>query len=109
MYCRCSGCFRYYAGLATKPQGEIRSILGTAGNINRQRTDWGLWSDHPRNYPLLMAAWSWLRHFAGNTRVLKPGIHPLTAIMLAEILQEAGLPNGVVNIAPGWRVLMWVM
>ena len=98
-----AACFRYYAGLATKPQGEtvevpapsvtsiVREPIGVCGQII------------PWNYPLLMAAWKLAPALcAGNTCVLKPSeCTPLTAIMLAEILQEAGLPNGVVNIVPG--------
>ncbi|MBI1270721.1 aldehyde dehydrogenase family protein [bacterium] len=98
-----AACFRYYAGLATKPQGEtvevpapsvtsiVREPIGVCGQII------------PWNYPLLMAAWKLAPALcAGNTCVLKPSeFTPLTAIMLAEILQEAGLPNGVVNIVPG--------
>lgn len=98
-----AACFRYYAGLATKPHGEtvevpapsvtsiVREPIGVCGQII------------PWNYPLLMAAWKLAPALcAGNTCVLKPSeFTPLTAIMLAEILQEAGLPNGVVNIVPG--------
>jgi aldehyde dehydrogenase (NAD+) len=57
----------------------------------------------PWNFPLLMAAWKLAPALAtGNTAVLKPAeTTPLTALLLAEILQEAELPDGVVNIIPG--------
>jgi aldehyde dehydrogenase (NAD+) len=57
----------------------------------------------PWNFPLLMAAWKLAPALAtGNTAVLKPAeTTPLTALLLAEIVQEAGLPAGVVNIIPG--------
>jgi len=57
----------------------------------------------PWNFPLLMAAWKLAPALAcGNTCVLKPAeTTPLTALMLAEILQECGLPDGVVNIVTG--------
>ena len=57
----------------------------------------------PWNFPLLMAAWKLAPALAcGNTAVLKPAeTTPLTALLLAEIIQEAELPAGVVNIMPG--------
>ncbi len=57
----------------------------------------------PWNFPLLMAAWKLAPALAtGNTAVLKPAeTTPLTALILAEIIQEAGLPDGVVNIVAG--------
>ena len=57
----------------------------------------------PWNFPLLMAAWKLAPALAcGNTCVLKPAeTTPLTALVLAEIMQEVGLPDGVVNIVTG--------
>jgi aldehyde dehydrogenase (NAD+) len=57
----------------------------------------------PWNFPLLMAAWKLAPALAcGNTAVLKPAeTTPLTALLLAEICQEAGLPDGVVNVVTG--------
>ena len=57
----------------------------------------------PWNFPLLMAAWKLAPALAcGNTCVLKPAeTTPLTALVLAEIIQEVGLPDGVVNIVTG--------
>jgi aldehyde dehydrogenase (NAD+) len=57
----------------------------------------------PWNFPLLMAAWKLAPALAcGNTCVLKPAeTTPMTALLLAEILQECGLPEGVVNIVTG--------
>jgi betaine-aldehyde dehydrogenase len=98
-----ANCFRYYAGLITKPTGQqvevpapsfttvVREPIGVCGQII------------PWNYPLLMAAWKLAPALAaGNTCVLKPSEYtPLTAIRLAEILSELELPNGVVNIVLG--------
>ena len=58
----------------------------------------------PWNFPLLMAAWKIAPALAaGNTVVLKPAeTTSLTALKLAEIIQEAGLPPGVVNIVTGF-------
>src|SRR5205085_2367023 len=87
--------FFYYAGWADKlayafPNRNV-SAVGVAGQII------------PWNFPLLMAAWKIAPALAaGNTVVLKPAeTTPLTALMLAEILQEAELPPGVVNIVTG--------
>jgi aldehyde dehydrogenase (NAD+) len=88
--------FFYYAGWADKldyafPNRKMES-LGVAGQII------------PWNFPLLMAAWKIAPALAcGNTVVLKPAeTTSLTALKLAEIIQEAGLPDGVVNIITGF-------
>ncbi len=87
--------FFYYAGWADKLEyavpGQRFQSLGVAGQII------------PWNFPLLMAAWKIAPALAtGNTVVLKPAeTTPLTALLLAEVLQEAGLPDGVVNIITG--------
>lgn len=87
--------FFYYAGWADKleyafPNRKPKPI-GVAGQII------------PWNFPLLMAAWKIAPALAaGNTVVLKPAeTTPLTALKLAEIIQQSGLPNGVVNIITG--------
>ena len=87
--------FFYYAGWADKleyafPNRKVES-LGVAGQII------------PWNFPLLMAAWKIAPALAtGNTVVLKPAeTTPLTALILAEIIEESGLPAGVVNIVTG--------
>lgn len=87
--------FFYYAGWADKlnyafPGRNARS-LGVAGQVI------------PWNFPLLMAAWKIAPALAcGNTVVLKPAeTTPLTAIKLAEVIADAGLPPGVVNIVTG--------
>ncbi len=87
--------FFYYAGWADKLDyafpGRQAHALGVAGQII------------PWNFPLLMAAWKIAPALAcGNTVVLKPAeTTPLTALKLAEIIQEAELPPGVVNIITG--------
>lgn len=90
-----AGHFFYHAGWADKlnyafPNRQPQS-LGVAGQII------------PWNFPLLMAAWKIAPALAtGNTVVLKPAeTTPLTALKLAEVIQEAGLPEGVVNIITG--------
>ncbi|MCW3118015.1 MAG: betaine-aldehyde dehydrogenase [Chitinophagaceae bacterium] len=87
--------FFYYAGWADKMEyafpNRRTEPLGVAGQII------------PWNFPLLMAAWKIAPALAtGNTVVLKPAeTTPLTALKLAEIIQESDLPPGVVNIITG--------
>ncbi len=87
--------FFYYAGWADKLPyagcGPDPKPVGVAGQVI------------PWNFPLLMAAWKLAPALAtGNTCVLKPAeTTPLTALLLAEILQQAELPPGVVNIITG--------
>jgi aldehyde dehydrogenase (NAD+) len=87
--------FFYYAGWADKLEyafpNRNAEPLGVAGQII------------PWNFPLLMAAWKIAPAIAtGNTVVLKPAeTTPLTALKLAEIIEESGLPSGVVNIITG--------
>jgi len=89
--------FFYHAGWADKlgyaGYGPHPKPLGVAGQVI------------PWNFPLLMAAWKIAPALAcGNTVVLKPAeTTPLTALVLAEICQQADLPPGVVNIVPGAR------
>jgi aldehyde dehydrogenase (NAD+) len=88
--------FFYYAGWADKLRYAIHGSehpvpVGVVGSII------------PWNFPLLMAAWKIAPAIAcGNTIVLKPAeTTPLTALLLAEICEEAELPPGVVNIVTG--------
>lgn len=98
-----ANCFRYYAGLATKPHGQtfdvpapsqtftVREPIGVCGQIV------------PWNYPLLMATWKLAPALAaGNVCILKPAeLTPLSAIRLAMLLEELEFPPGVVNIVLG--------
>jgi aldehyde dehydrogenase (NAD+) len=88
--------FFYYAGWADKleyafPARGTPRPVGVAGQII------------PWNFPLLMAAWKLAPALAaGNTAVLKPAeTTPLTALLLAQVMQEAELPPGVVNVVTG--------
>jgi 5-carboxymethyl-2-hydroxymuconate semialdehyde dehydrogenase len=96
--------FRYYAGWVNKLTGDtnpsdeaffnftLREPVGVCGQII------------PWNFPLLLAAWKLAPALAcGNTCVLKPAEQtPLTALRLGELLEEADVPAGVVNIVPGF-------
>ncbi len=99
-----AGCFRYYAGLATKPSGQtfetsdvnvqtitVREPIGVCGQII------------PWNYPLLMAVWKLAPGLAaGNCCILKPSeLTPWSAVRLFELIDEVGFPPGVVNLVLG--------
>jgi len=99
-----AGCFRYYAGLITKPQGQtfevpdpnittmvVREPIGVCGQII------------PWNYPLLMAAWKLAPGLAaGNCCILKPAeATPLTAIKLFELIAQVGSPPGSAQLLLG--------
>jgi phenylacetaldehyde dehydrogenase len=102
--------FHYMAGWATKIEGNtinisvpympganfhsytLREPVGVVGQII------------PWNFPLLMAAWKLGPSLTtGNCVVLKPAEQtPLSALLLAELIAEAGIPDGVVNVVPGF-------
>ncbi|MFK2825552.1 aldehyde dehydrogenase family protein [Bacillus sp. B190/17] len=96
-------CFRYYAGLIMTPDGEtyqvpedvqamvVREPVGVTGLIV------------PWNFPLLMSVWKIAPALAaGNTIVYKPAEStPITAMKLVEIIEEVGVPKGVVNLVMG--------
>ncbi|MEH6938090.1 aldehyde dehydrogenase family protein [Bacillus sp. JJ664] len=98
-----AACFRYYAGLITKPDGftyhvadpmqamVVREPVGVCGLIV------------PWNYPLLMSVWKIAPALAaGNTIVFKPSeVTPVTPKKLFEIFEEVGIPNGVANMVMG--------
>ncbi|SES91240.1 aldehyde dehydrogenase (acceptor) [Oceanobacillus limi] len=99
-----AGVFRYYAEIADKDGGEIidspipnsiskvvKEPVGVCGQIT------------PWNYPLLQASWKLAPALVtGNTLVMKPSeITPLTTVKVFELMEEAGVPNGVANLVLG--------
>lgn len=96
--------FEYYAGLADKIHGDTIPVNGNFFNYTLREPTGVVGQIIPWNFPLLMAAWKLGPALAtGCTVVLKPAEQtPLTALKLGEILIEAGLPPGVVNIIPGF-------
>jgi betaine-aldehyde dehydrogenase len=100
---RTAACFRYFGGMADKLQGDVvpveagflnyllREPLGVVGQVV------------PWNFPLMFTSWKMGPALAaGNTIVMKPAeITPLTSLKIAELMSEAGMPDGVVNILPG--------
>ncbi|HEV2148197.1 MAG TPA: aldehyde dehydrogenase family protein [Longimicrobiaceae bacterium] len=97
-------CFRYYAGWADKVEGEVIPVSGSFLNYTRREPVGVCGQIIPWNYPFQMAAWKVAPALAmGNTVVLKPAEQtPLTALELARIAEEAGLPAGVLNVVPGF-------
>ncbi len=98
-----ANCFRYYAGLVTKPTGQtydvpdnmqamtVREPIGVCGQIV------------PWNYPLLMGAWKLAPALAaGNCVVFKPAeVTPLSIHRLFELMEPLGFPPGVINLVLG--------
>lgn len=97
-------CFEYYGGLATKVLGQVNPVPDNALSLSLKEPVGVAAQIIPWNYPLLMAAWKLAPAIAaGCTCVLKPAEQtPLTALMLAGYLADAGLPPGVVNIITGY-------
>ncbi len=101
---RTAATFRYFGGMADKLQGSVvpveqgflnyvlREPVGVVGQIV------------PWNFPLMFTSWKMGPALAaGNTIVLKPAeLTPLSTLRIAELMAEAGLPEGVVNIVPGY-------
>ncbi len=96
--------FAYYGGWADKVYGQTIPVADTFFAYTLREPHGVCGQIIPWNFPLLMAAWKLAPALAcGNTTVLKPAEQtPLTALRLAEILLEADLPPGVVNIVTGF-------
>ncbi len=96
--------FEYFAGWATKIEGETIPVPGQMFNYTLREPVGVCGQIIPWNFPLLMAAWKLAPALAaGNTVVLKPAEQtPVTALELAKLIQEAGFPEGVVNVVPGF-------
>jgi len=97
--------FRYYAGWVTKLDGGTQqtSFPGTYLSYTLRQPVGVVGQIIPWNFPLLMASWKVAPALAcGNTVVLKTSEEtPLSALLLAEVLQEAEIPAGVFNVVPG--------
>ncbi|HEY8313633.1 MAG TPA: aldehyde dehydrogenase family protein [Candidatus Baltobacteraceae bacterium] len=98
-----ANCFRYYAGLATKPHGQTFDVPAPSQTFVVREPVGVCAQIIPWNYPLLMAAWKLAPALAaGNTCILKPSeLTPLTALRLAMIFEELEFPPGVVQIVLG--------
>jgi len=97
-------CFRYYAGWADKIHGKTIPIEGNYFCYTRHEPIGVVGQIIPWNFPILMQAWKWGPALAtGCTVILKPAEQtPLTALAVARLAQEAGFPDGVINVVPGF-------
>ena len=96
-------CFEYYAGAADKIFGETNETVGSGWNLTFREPVGVASQIIPWNFPIVMASWKLAPALAaGCSVVLKPARQtPLTALALAQICQEAGVPDGVVNVVTG--------
>ncbi len=97
-------CYRYYAGWADKIHGKTIPVEGNFFCYTKHEPVGVVGQIIPWNFPLLMQAWKWGPALAtGCTVVLKPAEQtPLTALRVAQLAQEAGVPDGVLNVVPGF-------
>jgi len=97
-------CLRYYAGWADKLHGQTIPVRGNYFTYTRREPVGVVGQIIPWNFPMLMVAWKWGPALAaGNTIVMKPAEQtPLSCLRMAKLAQEAGFPDGVINVVPGY-------
>jgi aldehyde dehydrogenase (NAD+) len=97
-------CYRYFAGWADKIHGKTIPIDGDFLCYTRHEPIGIVGQIIPWNFPMLMMAWKLAPALAtGNTVLLKPAEQtPLSALRIGELIVEAGFPEGVVNVLPGF-------
>src|SRR5690348_7144388 len=97
-------CFRYYAGWVRKQYGETIPVDGPYFNYTLREPVGVVGAIVPWNFPLQIAAWKVAPALAcGCSVVLKPSeLTPLNALRFAEIVMEAGVPEGVLNVVTGY-------
>ena len=97
-------CLRYYAGYADKIHGQTIPVRGNYFTYTRREPVGVAGQIIPWNFPMLMVAWKWGPALAaGCTVVMKPAEQtPLTCLRMARLAQKAGIPDGVINIVPGY-------
>lgn len=98
------GQFRYFAGWTTKMVGQTIPVSKDSFNYTRHEPVGVAGQIIPWNFPFMMSAWKIAPALAtGCTVILKPAEQtPLSALYLAELIIEAGFPEGVINIVPGF-------
>jgi len=97
-------CLRYYAGYADKIHGQTIPVRGNYFTYTRREPVGVVGQIIPWNFPMLMASWKWGPALAaGCTVVMKPAEQtPLTCLRMARLAQKAGIPDGVINVVPGY-------
>ena len=100
---RTAACYRYFGGMADKFQGETIPVEAGFLNYTLREPVGVVGQVVPWNFPLMFTSWKMAPALAaGNTIVMKPAeVTPLTSLKIAELMREAGLPDGVVNMVPG--------
>jgi aldehyde dehydrogenase (NAD+) len=95
---------RYYAGYADKIQGETIPVRGNYFTYTLKQPVGVIGQIIPWNFPMLMVGWKWGPALAaGCTIVMKPAEQtPLTCLRMAQLAKEAGIPDGVINVVPGY-------
>ncbi len=95
---------RYYAGYADKIHGQTIPVRGNYFCYTRKEPVGVVGQIIPWNFPMLMVAWKWGPALAaGCTIVMKPAEQtPLTCLRMARLAQKAGIPDGVINVVPGY-------
>jgi aldehyde dehydrogenase (NAD+) len=95
---------RYYAGWADKIEGKTIPVRGDYFCYTRREPVGVVGQIIPWNFPALMTAWKWGPALAaGCTIVMKPAEQtPLTCLRMARLAQKAGIPDGVINVVPGY-------
>ncbi|MDO8630417.1 MAG: aldehyde dehydrogenase family protein [Phycisphaerales bacterium] len=96
--------YRYFAGWADKIHGKVLPVAGPFHTYTRHEPVGVCGQIIPWNFPMMMQAHKWAPALAcGCTSVLKPAEQtPLTALRIAELAMEAGFPEGVINVIPGF-------
>jgi acyl-CoA reductase-like NAD-dependent aldehyde dehydrogenase len=96
-------CFHYFSGWATKITGDTTPVNPSLFTYTLREPVGVVGAIIPWNFPMIMVGWKAAPALAaGNTLVVKPAeLTPLTAIRIAELALEAGLPPGVFNVLPG--------
>jgi acyl-CoA reductase-like NAD-dependent aldehyde dehydrogenase len=100
-------CFRYFGGMADKYEGSVIPVESGFLNYTLREPLGVVGQVVPWNFPLMFTSWKLGPALAaGNCVVMKPAeITPLTALKIAELMAEAGVPDGVVNVVPGLGAL----
>jgi acyl-CoA reductase-like NAD-dependent aldehyde dehydrogenase len=100
---RTAACFRYFGGMADKFQGETIPVEAGFLNYTLREPVGVVGQIVPWNFPLMFTSWKMAPALAaGNCIVMKPAeITPLSSLKIVELMAEAGMPAGVVNMVPG--------
>lgn len=101
---RTAATFRYFGGMADKFEGSVVPVEKGFLNYVDRRPVGVVGQIVPWNFPLMFTSWKMGPALAaGNAVVLKPSeLTPLSTLRIAELIAEAGIPDGVVNIVPGY-------